>query len=102
MPNPPDWPTETRGSPFQIPDPPPPPPPSERERRLEQALKHIVEWAATYPLSKFPTPDMEPYREALKAANLSLEPVTNAAMRHVLKDAAIIAEDALGPRTSSP
>jgi len=77
--NPADWIKETQGKPI-VPEPFAlmPHRPTERERRLEQALRHIAAWAADYPF-----PD---------------DPVAAQAMRHVIKDAARIAQVALDPK----
>lgn len=73
MPNPSDWPTQTEGVPIVPPDPPSQPLISERERRLDQALRHILQWAATYP-----EPDEH-----------------RAAVQHALKGVSTIAQTAL-------
>ena len=82
-PNPPNWLKETQGAPI-VPEPFAlmPHRQTEREQRLEQALRHIAAWAETYPLP-----------EDAAAAN---------AMRHVIKDAARIAQVALDPPTPPP
>lgn len=105
--NPKDWPTQTEGKPFPVPPYPTTEPlMSERERRLDQALRHIVQWVSNYPVPPGKPMDFALYRLALEAAKLNLDDVTNASMRHALSGVGTIAQNALDgpptPASSSP
>lgn len=67
----------------------------EHVERLEAALHRIVSWADAYPLECFPEPDFKAVHATLKAAGLSLDQVSAANMRHVVKGVGEIARAAL-------
>jgi hypothetical protein len=72
----------------------------ERERplRMEEALHQIAQWADAYPLKVFPEPDEAYYakaNEVLKANGMTLDRLSAAAMRHVIKQVGEIAKGAL-------
>lgn len=70
----------------------------DRIGRYEEALYHIAKWADAYPLAVFPEPDEDYYRRAhavLTANGMTLDRLSAAAMRHVVKGVGKIAKDAL-------
>ena len=69
-----------------------------REDRLEEALQRIAHWADAYPLDVFPEPDEAYYKKAhevLTANGMTLDRLSAAAMRHVVKGVGRIAKEAL-------
>jgi hypothetical protein len=71
---------------------------TDREDRLEEALHRIIAWAEAYPLDAFPEPTKEYYKKAhevLTANGMTLDRLSAAAMRHVIRGVGKIARDAL-------
>jgi hypothetical protein len=57
---------------------------AEREK-YEALFAEIKEWSKAYPETVFPTPDWEKVRDALEMNGLTLDSVSAANMRHVIK-----------------
>lgn len=71
---------------------------SDREERLEEALQSILKWANAYPLAVFPETTEEYMRNAsrvLTEHGMTVDRISAAAMRHVLKGVGEIAREAL-------
>lgn len=72
---------------------------SDREERLEEALRHIADWAKAYPLAVFPEPTSDYLFQAhtvLVEHGMSLDRISASAMRHVITQVGKIALEALG------
>lgn len=70
----------------------------ERIDRLEEALDRILAWSEAYPLEVFPEPDAGYYQrahEVLTAHGMTLDRLSAAAMRHVVRGVGNIARQAL-------
>jgi len=63
--------------------------------RMLDAIEKVLSWAAAYPISVFPEPDLKKAHELLKAGGMTLDAVSARAMRHVLKGVLGIMREAL-------
>ena len=73
--------------------------PDEERERLVGALERIARWSDAYPIGIFPEPDDEYCRRAhavLAAQGMTLDRLSAAAMRHVIKGVGRMAKEALG------
>ena len=71
--------------------------------QMEEALQRIIRWAEAYPLDVFPEPDKDYYRKAaevLTANGMTLDRLSAAAMRHVVKGVEKIAREGLANAAS--
>lgn len=63
--------------------------------RMRGALDEIRQWSRAYPPDIFPTPDWIRPGEVLRAAGLSLDAISAANMRHVIKHVQKIVDAAM-------
>jgi hypothetical protein len=71
---------------------------TDRLERLEEALRRIMVWGDAYPQQIFPEPDEAYYKRAhqvLTSHGMTLDRLSAAAMRHVVRGVARIAREAL-------
>jgi hypothetical protein len=71
----------------------------ERVERMEEALRRIAEWSDAYPLAVFPEPDAAYYAKAHRVLvdnGMTLDRLSAAGMRHVVRGVGRIAKEALG------
>jgi hypothetical protein len=64
-------------------------------KQLRAALEEITSWSKAYPLEVFTKPDLKKAHEVLKANGMTLDAISAAAMRHVVKGVGKIAAEAL-------
>jgi hypothetical protein len=70
----------------------------EQQDRLVEALHRIAEWSDAYPLAVFPEPDEAYYAKAHRVLvdnGMTLDRLSAAGMRHVVRGVGRIAKEAL-------
>jgi hypothetical protein len=73
-----------------------------RIKRLETALRRLVQWSEAYPLDLFPEPNWKRAQQALEAAGITLDGISASCMRHVVEGVGRIAREALADAGDAP